>query len=194
MAKHESLQPYQKKRNFGKTPEPSGGMASLRQDYPIFVIQKHAASRLHYDFRLESQGVLKSWAVPKGPSLDPREKRLAVETEDHPMDYANFEGVIPEGNYGAGTVMVWDLGPYMNLKGQGSIEEHYQEGQIEIFLYGRKLMGKFALVKMKGRGPKNWLLLKMKDAHASVHPVQAEDRSVLSGKTMEEIAAAGLEK
>lgn len=185
------LETYHEKRNFQETPEPQGERPRSGGEYPVFVVQKHAASRLHYDFRLESEGVLKSWAVPKGPSLDPRDKRLAVETEDHPLDYAHFEGTIPVGNYGAGTVLVWDIGPYVNVKaGEGlSIEEQYRNGQIEVLLQGRKLAGKFALVKT--RGPKDWLLIKMKDSHTQPIDPALEPKSVLTGRTIEEIAKGG---
>jgi DNA ligase D-like protein (predicted 3'-phosphoesterase) len=195
----DGLELYRSKRDFRRSPEPSGkGDSRWRKDgNPIFVIQKHDASRLHYDFRLEIDGVLKSWAVPKGPSTDPRQKRLAVHVEDHPLDYADFEGVIPQDEYGGGTVLVWDAGPFRNLKhdrdGQEiPIEEAYRRGQIEIWLEGRKLHGGYALVHSKlGGQDKNWLLIKMKDegADARRDPVSTEPRSVLSGRTIEEIAA-----
>lgn len=209
-----SLKTYQKKRNFKSTAEPSGkggkgagkkrvkgekgpkpaGGSSRRK--PIFVIQKHDASRLHYDLRLEIEGVLKSWAVPKGPSTDPREKRLAVLTEDHPLEYSDFEGVIPEGNYGAGTVLVWDTGWYENTKKDDAgkevpMERCFKDGRIEVRLEGKKLRGGYALVKTKmGGGKNNWLLIKMKDLEADARrdPVRTEPKSVLSGRTIEEIA------
>jgi len=189
---------YRSKRDFGKTPEPSGGTTShwKKDRNPFFVIQKHAASRLHYDFRLEIDGVLKSWAVPKGPSMNPQDKRLAVETEDHPMDYADFEGIIPEGEYGGGTVIVWDAGPYRNLKQHAGrevpMQEAYERGTIEVWLEGRKIRGGFALVHSRmGENEKNWLLIKMRDsaAEAGADPVSDQTQSVMSGKTVEEIAA-----
>lgn len=173
----DSLNEYKKKRDFGKTPEPSGGKSSSR---PIFVVQKHDASRLHYDFRLEINGVLKSWAVPKGPSLNPKDKRLAVLVEDHPLDYANFEGIIPEG-YGAGTVMVWDHGTV-----EGNLEEGLRGGHMSFTLHGKKLKGEWSLVQLKGG--KNWLLMKKADGFASEKDVLAEKPdSALTGRSLEEI-------
>lgn len=156
---------------------------------PIFVIQKHDATRLHYDFRLEVDGVLKSWAIPKGPSTNPKDKRLAVMVNDHAMDYAKFEGVIPEG-YGAGTVMVWDIGTYKNIKESNgeslSMKECLKKGQIEIFLEGEKLHGGYALIRMQD---KNWLLIKMKDEHADArrNPVSSQPNSALTGRSLKEI-------
>jgi len=160
---------YRAKRDHAKTPEPFGGQK--HDGDPIFVVQKHDASHLHYDLRLEMGGVLKSWAVPKGPSMDPKVKRLAIPTEDHPLDYADFEGVIPEGQYGAGTVMVWDIGTYRDLKsetkGAHSIEECYDRGHLDIWLDGKKLKGGFRMVRTKRGGAKpQWLLWKKKDEHA----------------------------
>jgi DNA ligase D-like protein (predicted 3'-phosphoesterase) len=170
MDKNEALKKYRSKRDFEKTTEPSGD--DSRSAKPnLFVVQKHDARNAHYDFRLEIDGVLKSWAVPKGPSTDPREKRLALPTEDHPLEYADFEGVIPENEYGAGTVLIWDRGTYRNLredkKDDGmSIADSYEEGKIEIFLKGEKLRGGYALIRM-GRGKKEqWLLKKMNDDRA----------------------------
>jgi len=190
------LQAYQGKRDFRRTPEPTGrGRLASRE--PIFVVQKHDASRLHYDFRLEVEGVLKSWAVPKGPSLDPREKRLAVPTEDHPLEYATFEGVIPAGEYGAGTVLVWDTGPYRNLtekKGTPvSMPEAVAHGHLKVWLMGRKLKGGYALTRFKTGRDDSWLLVKADDdeADAGRDPVATEPASVLSGRTLEEIAAKG---
>ncbi len=155
------LETYKNKRNFKKTPEPSGKEKSKKLDHPIFVVQKHNASHLHYDFRIEMNGVLKSWAIPKGPSNDPNEKRLAVETEDHPMSYATFEGTIPEGNYGAGTVKVWDHGTFESIKPE-KLEQSYKNGKIEIKLNGKKLKGNYVLVRTKlGGNKKNWLFKKM---------------------------------
>jgi bifunctional non-homologous end joining protein LigD len=182
---------YHAKRDFKKTPEPSGAgepRAAAGPD-PIFVIQKHRAGHLHYDLRLESGGVLRSWAVPKGPSLDPAEKRLAVEVEDHPLDYAGFEGVIPEGEYGAGTVIVWDRGTY-RTQGTASFEEMLEKGAVKVALAGEKLSGGFALVRTRFGGRKNnWLLIKEKDAHArpGTDVTVEKPRSVLSGKDVDEV-------
>ena len=153
---------------------------------PIFVVQKHAASTLHYDFRLEMDGVLKSWALPKGPSLDPADKRLAVMTEDHPLEYADFEGTIPEGEYGAGTVMLWDLGWW-----EPDPEEPFTEGSLKFILHGQKLTGRWSLVQMKGRGDKNWLLIKHRDeaARPGSRIVDEAPNSVATGRSIEEIAA-----
>jgi bifunctional non-homologous end joining protein LigD len=163
----EPLQEYKKKRNFSATPEPRGEI-SKSDDGPIFLVQKHDASNLHYDLRLESEGVLKSWAVPKGPSMDPKIKRLAIPTEDHPMAYADFEGVIPEGHYGAGTVIVWDSGKYLNTKGDDlSFSENLVEGHATIRLKGSKLVGDFALIRTRRGGNRpQWLFFKMKDEYA----------------------------
>ena len=186
---------YRKKRNFSSTPEPSGGESS--PGAPIFVVQKHDASTLHYDVRLEVNGVLKSWAVPKGPSTDPRVKRLAVPTEDHPLDYARFEGVIPEGEYGAGPVIVWDRGTYRNLKtdddgNEVPMEAALERGHVTVWLDGEKLSGGYAFIRTGGDG-KRWLLIKMKDeaADARRNPVSTEQQSVVSGRTIEDVAKAG---
>src|SRR5688500_7327324 len=157
-----SLDLYRKKRDFHRTPEPAGKRARSGPRLQ-FVIQKHAARRLHYDFRLELDGTLKSWAVPKGPSLDPRDKRLAVEVEDHPLDYASFEGVIPEKQYGAGAVIVWDRGTWAPA---ADARQGLAKGELKFRLDGEKLKGGWALVRMKGRaegGRENWLLIKEKD-------------------------------
>jgi bifunctional non-homologous end joining protein LigD len=181
----EALDDYRRKRDPGRTPEPFG----LRpgRDGRLFVIQKHAARRLHYDLRLEMEGVLKSWAVPKGPSIKPAEKRLAVHVEDHPVEYADFEGVIPAGNYGAGAVIVWDRGRYRLLKGTDPAEE-LAKGKLELEFRGFKLRGKWTLVRMSGK-EKEWLLLKMADAFVN-DGEELTDRypeSVLSGLTVEEL-------
>lgn len=159
-----------------------------------FVIQKHDASQLHFDFRLAINGSLKSWAIPKGPSLDPSNKRLAIEVEDHPLDYADFEGVIPEGHYGGGTVMVWDHGIYRNLREEGqkplSMEDAHRNGLIEVWLEGEKLSGGFALKRFREGKKPQWLLIKMDDDHADArrNPVTTQNRSVKSGRTMHAIA------
>jgi bifunctional non-homologous end joining protein LigD len=164
-----ALEEYRAKRNFRRTPEPPA-QPGKRHRQPIFVVQEHHASLLHYDFRLEADGVLKSWAVPKEPSLDPSQKRLAVHVEDHPLAYAKFHGTIPEGQYGAGTVAIWDHGTYHNLLEEKavphSISEGIEAGRLEFDLHGGKLKGHFALIRMKGRGKDNWLLIKMKDEYA----------------------------
>ncbi|MEX0922406.1 MAG: DNA polymerase ligase N-terminal domain-containing protein [Rhodovibrionaceae bacterium] len=187
---------YAAKRDFSKTPEPRSGKRRSKAA-PLFVIQQHAASSLHYDFRIEVAGTLKSWAVPKGPSTDPKVKRLAIPTEDHPLDYADFEGVIPEGQYGGGTVQVWDCGPYDNITEKDGktqpIETALKQGHALIFLHGRKLTGGYALQRTgKGKDAK-WLLIKMDDAEADArrNPVSTEGKSVLSGRTIAEIAEEG---
>ncbi|MEO6961738.1 MAG: DNA ligase D [Puia sp.] len=190
-----ALKEYHKKRVFDKTPEPKGGKSGST---PLqFVIQKHDASRLHYDFRLEMDGVLKSWAVPKGPSLNPQDKRLAMQVEDHPFDYKDFEGIIPEGNYGAGSVIVWDQGTYEPLEKTGSKKEQeklllkeLKSGSLKFRLYGKKLNGEFALVHIKNnqqKGDNAWLLIKHKDEYASAADVTKKEKSVLSGKTVNQV-------
>src|SRR6059058_3677628 len=165
-----ALQEYRAKRDFHKTSEPRPAVSKARRK-PIFVIQEHDASRLHYDFRLEADGVLKSWAVPKQPSLDPSQKRLAVRVEDHPLAYATFAGTIPEGHYGAGVVHIWDHGTYDNQLADKpeprTVTEGIEAGRVEFALHGERLRGRFALVRMRGRGrgKENWLLIKMKDEH-----------------------------
>ncbi len=194
MPSTEPLQEYREKRDFRRTKEPQGGERRA-EEQPVFVIQKHDASNLHYDFRLEVDGVLKSWAVPKGPSTDPSEKRLALPTEDHPLDYADFEGVIPEGEYGAGPVLVWDAGPYRNLRaekegdGAASLQESLDEGQVEVWLEGEKLQGGYALIRTGSGDDARWLLIKMNDegADARRNPTSTEPQSVLSGRTLDEI-------
>ena len=188
------LTAYAKKRDFDKTTEPKAG-ASKDRDHLIFVMQKHDASRLHYDFRLEMDGVLKSWAIPKGPMLDPKVKRLAMMVEDHPFDYLNFEGIIPEAEYGGGTVIVWDEGTYEPIepiKGKKAQEKallkQLASGQLKIKLHGEKLNGEFALVKTHGMGENAWLMIKHKDEFATSEDVTKQDQSVLSGKTIETMA------
>src|SRR6188508_1629833 len=182
---------YKNKRSFKDTPEPTGGKASgagLR-----FVVQKHDATRLHYDFRLEIEGVLKSWAVPKGPSLNPEDKRLAMMVEDHPYDYRTFEGIIPEGNYGAGTVIVWDEGTYEALQGGSKAEQEktllqqLKKGSLKFKMNGTKLKGEFALVKLKNAEKNAWLLIKHRDKYAKETDVTKKDKSVVSGKTIQAI-------
>lgn len=176
---------YYKKRDFSKTPEPSDNHQELDDKDLVFVVQKHQASSLHYDFRLQIEGALESWAVPKGPSLDPQQKRLAVHVEKHPYQYKDFEGVIPEGEYGAGTVMVWDKGSYENLK-QESISQSLENGEIKIFLKGEKLKGEFTLVKMK---EDNWLLIKGRDENADseANILNSEPNSALTGRNLKQI-------
>jgi bifunctional non-homologous end joining protein LigD len=178
---------YETKRNFSKTKEPLSNKKKTTKK-AIYVIQKHSAAHLHYDFRLEIDGVLKSWAIPKGPSLNPKEKRLAIETEDHPIKYADFEGVIPEGEYGAGVVMIWDKGTFKSIKDL-SPKEMYDKGEIEIEIKGKKLKGRYVLFKMRDREKKMWLLTKMKDEYADTKKdlLKKEPNSVKSGKSLEEI-------
>ena len=186
---------YQGKRDFSKTPEPKGGTAKVSHG-PIFVIQQHDASHLHYDFRLEADGVLVSFAIPKGPSTDPKDKRLAVRTEDHPLEYAAFEGIIPEGEYGAGTVIVWDGGEYENVSEKNgkalSMSEAIKSGHIRVRLHGNKLSGGYSLIHAKLRGEdKNWLLVKEADEAADPqgNPVADQPRSIISGLTIQELTA-----
>ncbi|MDN4011805.1 DNA polymerase ligase N-terminal domain-containing protein [Chryseobacterium gambrini] len=166
-----ALKDYNEKRKFDETSEPKG-KTKKSNDQLIFVIQRHAASRLHYDFRLEMDGVLKSWAVPKGPSLDPKDKRLAMMVEDHPYDYKDFEGNIPEGNYGAGQVEIWDSGTYEPLDNHSKLSDEKEllkelhAGSLKFILHGKKLKGEFALVKMKNTEENSWLLIKHKDDFA----------------------------
>lgn len=192
MAK-DPLETYRKKRDFRKTGEPRG--KDRRKAGRRFVIQKHAARSLHYDFRLEADEVLKSWAVPKGPSTDPRDKRLAVPTEDHPLDYGNYEGVIPEGEYGAGAVIVWDRGTYRNLTedddgNEVPVSEALAGGHLKIWLEGEKVRGGYALTRIGKGKDLRWLLVKMDDEEADArrNPVGTEPESVLSGRTVEEVA------
>jgi len=205
--KQESLARYHERRDFEKTIEPKGtkkssskintpkGIGKERQSgvqkktkQSIFVIQQHAARSMHYDFRLEIDGVLVSWAVPKGPSTNPRDKRLAVMTENHPLEYANFEGIIPAGQYGAGQVIVWDRGTYKNLKSPKSLADCFTDGIFELFLQGEKLQGGYALVRMKD-SDKNWLLIKLADEYADARrrPTSSEPQSVISGKVIKEL-------
>jgi bifunctional non-homologous end joining protein LigD len=183
------LDEYRRKRRFDRTPEPAPAKAAPQLD-GTFVVQKHAARRLHYDFRLAIDGTLKSWAVPKGPSLNPADKRMAVQTEDHPMSYANFEGIIPQGNYGAGTVMVWDRGRF-RVEGGRDAKEQWGRGEIKFRLSGEKLTGSFVLVRTRsGQKQPEWLMIKHQDDAASAGwNVDEHDGSVLTGRTLDEIAA-----
>jgi bifunctional non-homologous end joining protein LigD len=182
-----SLKEYRSKRNFTETPEPEG--RPRRNHRNIFVVHKHDASRLHYDFRLAINGVLVSWAVPKGPSMNPADKRLAIRTEDHPLEYARFEGVIPEGQYGAGTVMVWDTGSYEPLDGKPS--EQLARGKIDVVLHGMKLRGGFTLLRPGMVSQRErWLLVKQRDEYANPSwDIESPrlNRSVLTGRSMREI-------
>ena len=180
------LTTYRRKRDFARTPEPRPRRAK-RTKRLRFVIQKHDASALHYDLRLEAGGVMKSWAVPKGPSLNPADKRLAIQTEDHPVAYNRFEGVIPEGEYGAGSVIVWDRGWYENLSDVPP-ERAIAKGSFKFMLHGEKLTGGFALRRM-GSG-KNWLLIKLADEYADrrANVTKARPESVVTGRTVEQVA------
>jgi bifunctional non-homologous end joining protein LigD len=187
------LAEYRSKRAFTKTPEPAGRVRRSNRRR-IFVVQKHDASRLHYDFRLAVNGVLASWAVPKGPSMNPADKRLAIRTEDHPLEYAKFEGLIPPDQYGAGTVMVWDLGKYEPLENQPP-EEQLARGKIHIALLGEKLRGGFTLVQIERRSTNSsrsdyWLLIKSRDEYADPSwDIESPrlDYSVLTGRSLKEI-------
>lgn len=185
------LEEYKKKRDFNNTTEPEGEEEKSNKN--IFVIQKHDASNLHYDLRLEIDGTLKSWAVPKGPSTDPSERRLALPTEDHPLKYSDFEGVIPEGNYGAGTMIVWDKGTFKNTTEKDgkklSALEAFKVGHITFDLQGEKLQGGYSLFRTNKGKNERWLLVKMKDdqADARRNPTSTENKSVISGKTIEEL-------
>ncbi|MFV8337567.1 DNA polymerase ligase N-terminal domain-containing protein [Flavobacterium sp. RSP29] len=187
-----SLSKYYQKRNFNATIEPKGKM---KQSSPqlIFVVQKHAASHLHYDFRLEVDGVLKSWAIPKGPSMNPADKRLAIMVEDHPYSYKDFEGTIPEGNYGAGNVIVWDNGTYTLVdedgldKVENKLQSDLQKGHLSFIMNGKKLKGEFVLVKLKTKKENTWLLIKSKDQYANDQDVLMHDKSILSNMTLESL-------
>src|ERR1700756_5223406 len=197
-----ALEEYKRKRRFEDTPEPPPEVAKKKGNR--FVVQKHRPPRLHYDFRLEMDGVLKSWAVPKGPSLDPGDKRLAMHVEDHPVSYFDFEGTIPEGNYGAGTVMVWDVGTWAPLSPvpvngkyvpgtEADAAAMLAKGDLKFRLNGKRLKGDFALIKMKGRRPgskgNEWLMIKKHDDHVvEGYDIEEFDQSVLSGRTLEQVA------
>jgi len=183
------LEEYKRKRRFNETPEPEGKLKKTTGN--SFVIQKHRATRLHYDFRLEMDGVLRSWAIPKGPTFDPAEKRLAVETEDHPMDYGGFEGVIPAGNYGAGKVIIWDNGTYEMVDPE-TPEKGWKKGKLHFKLMGKKLNGEWVLVR-GSREPKQWIFFKVRDDYSGAEVDITEERpeSVISGKRVEEIGEPG---
>jgi DNA ligase D-like protein (predicted 3'-phosphoesterase) len=184
----EQLSEYRDKRNLGRSGEPAG---SKRRGHrrPRFVVQEHLASSLHYDFRLEADGALKSWAIPKGPAADPTQKRLAMPTEDHPLEYEDFEGVIPEGEYGAGQVIVWDTGTYDNQSRDKdgrelSVAEAIGHGHVSFVLHGKKLRGGYSLTAMRRGGREAWLLVKKADEFAGGDPVETSPESVKSGKTV----------
>ena len=185
------LTTYRKKRDFRETPEPRGKTKSARRGR-LYVIQKHAASRLHYDFRLELDGVLKSWAIPKGPSLDPSEKRLAVEVEDHPVEYGSFEGTIPKGQYGGGSVLLWDRGTWTPI---GDAHEGLRRGNLKFELAGEKLQGTWVLIRIRGRADegdkKNWLLIKEREPGTRRRRPKdilvERPESVLTGRTIEKV-------
>lgn len=195
-----SLREYERKRDFSKTKEPSARdkrRTKARRRHPRFSFQKHSATSEHYDLRLEVDGVLASWAIPKGPSLDPRDKRLAMRTEDHPLEYLEWEGVIPEGEYGAGPMIVWDRGVFQNIsetRGGEPLElaDAIEKGDVKVFMLGEKIKGAYALVRT---GPaedrEKWLLIKKRDegADARRKPTSSQPRSVLSGRTIEQVLA-----
>jgi bifunctional non-homologous end joining protein LigD len=195
LSQYGRLAEYHRKRHFGITPEPPGGTGVRKAGRPLeFVVQKHRASHLHYDFRLEHRGVMLSWAVPKGPSSDPSMKRLAMETEPHPMDYNQFEGVIPEAEYGGGTVMIWDKGIWApvaqdRLGDESDVDRQLGKGDLKFVLLGEKLAGSWVLVRT--RGTRQWLLIKHRDDYASREDLTvSRPRSVVSGRAMSEIARA----
>lgn len=190
-----ALEKYREKRNFAVTSEPGGkikpGAAKRAKSLLIYVVQKHRATQLHYDFRLEHNGTLLSWAVPKGPSLDPSVKRLAMQVEDHPIEYAKFEGTIPKGEYGGGTVMVWDTGTW--TPEQADVSAALEKGDLKFTLNGKKLQGSWVLVKTRGFGGSktSWLLIKHRDQYASTEDITlAKPKSAVSGKLLAHIAAA----
>ena len=177
-----ALSLYNKKRNFKETAEPSGKLKKSEAKL-IFVVQRHKASRLHYDFRLEMDGVLKSWAIPKGPSLNPKDKRLAMMVEDHPYDYKDFAGIIPEGNYGAGIVEIWDSGTYTDIDNSEKdvaikkLKAGLKSGDFKFQLFGKKLKGEFVLVKLKAKEDNSWLLIKHNDKYAVDTEYNSEDET-----------------
>lgn len=182
------LRRYRDKRDPGRSGEPRGGRRRPRRR-PRFVVQQHQARSLHYDFRLEAEGVLKSWAVPKGPPADPADKRLATMTEDHPLEYEDFEGEIPAGEYGAGQVIVWDAGRYENQTTDSGgrpvgLADAIDGGHLSVFLHGSKLRGGYSLTRMRRRGREDWLLVKKSDQYAGGDPVRARPESVKSGRVL----------
>lgn len=190
----DKLKEYREKRDFRRTGEPAGAAGRPEQE-PVFVVQQHDASRMHWDFRLQIGGVLVSWAVPKGPSTDPGKRRLAVRTEDHPLEYARFEGRIPDGQYGAGVVIVWDAGTFDNVSEKDGerllAAEALDAGHVTVRLHGEKLAGGYSLIHAKmGGEDKNWLLVKVDDEYADArkNPVSTQPRSVVSGRTLAEVA------
>jgi len=197
LSQYGRLAEYNRKRHFGVTPEPAGKAVARDAGRPLeFVVQKHRATALHYDFRLEHRGVMLSWAVPKAPSTDPAVKRLAMETEPHPMDYNQFEGVIPEGEYGGGTVMIWDKGVWApatstGLGDEAEVDRQLEKGDLKFVLLGEKLSGSWVLVRTRGRTSRQWLLIKHRDQYASDEDLtETKPLSVVSGRTMAEIAVA----
>jgi len=192
----DQLAEYRRKRDFARTREPRGAARRGTATRLAYVIQRHEATRLHFDLRLELDGVMKSWAVPKGPSLDPAVKRLAIEVEDHPIDYNSFEGTIPAGEYGGGTVMLWDRGTYAYAGDSddplGALRDGYGKGDFKVELRGKRLRGSWVLVRTRRNGRKNqWLLIKHRDEQAdpNVDPVAKYRTSVTTGRTMAQIAA-----
>ena len=190
------LDAYLAKRDFTSTPEPAGSGAAPDDADPVFVIQEHGASSHHFDLRLQVGDTLRSWAVPKGPSTDPSERRLALPTEDHPLEYADFEGVIPADEYGGGTVLVWDAGPYTNLKTDDDgdpvpLADQLDDGHATVWLHGEKVRGGYALTRTDGGDEERWLLVKMDDGEADArrNPVSTEPRSVFSGRTLDQVDA-----
>lgn len=193
MSKNKHLKHYQQKRDFRKTKEPQNNVSTDGYEN-IFVIQKHDASHLHYDFRLQIDNALISWAVPKGLSMAANKKRLAIRTEDHPLDYAKFEGVIPEGEYGAGTVMVWDFGHYEPMvddeQNKKSMKEALKDGALKFCLHGEKIKGGYAMACINQNDDKQWVIFKLDDnkADARKNPVSTKPNSVLTGRSLDEIA------
>jgi DNA ligase D-like protein (predicted 3'-phosphoesterase) len=189
----DSLGAYRARRKSGKSPEPQGRRRSPGRR-PVFVVQEHQASTHHFDFRLEADGVLKSWAVPKGPSIDPRAKRLAIAVEDHPLDYADFEGVIPADQYGGGSVIVWDRGTYDNMTVKDGrpqpVAKAVNQGHVIVELHGEKLSGRYALQRIGGGDDAKWLLIKMRDERVDARrrPISTQRRSVVSGRTVQQVA------
>jgi DNA ligase D-like protein (predicted 3'-phosphoesterase) len=189
----DSLRAYRARRKSGRSPEPQGARGPSGKR-PAFVIQEHQASTHHFDFRLEADGVLRSWAVPKGPSPDPRDRRLAIPVEDHPLDYADFEGVIPADEYGGGPVIVWDRGTYDNITVKDGrpqpVAQALDEGHLMVELHGQKLSGGYALQRISGGDDQKWLLIKMRDDYADARrrPASTQRRSVLSGRTVQQVA------